>query len=287
MAKLPFIQFYVADWEADTCELSLAARGLWHTLLMRMHQKNQSGILEGTAIELARSAHCFPVEFSKVLAELEAKQICEVRRGNGRVTVVNRRMKREADEREAQRIRQLRRRHAGEAEDVTPLKREKCGPEAAYAGARALAREAEEEDISHKSEIINPVVAEEERKPPSSPRADEEQWFRELGENPAYEGMDIRRIYWKMVQWCKDNGKHPTRRRFTNWLNREDVPIKLQPGGENGSNRRETASERNVRNIKASMERVEQRIREAQGDQPDSSEKPAGLLTPVPRSRRV
>ncbi|MBZ0158436.1 MAG: hypothetical protein K8I29_19735 [Alphaproteobacteria bacterium] len=59
----------------------------------------------------------------------------------------------------------------------------------------------------------------------------DEEWMNALRCNPTYEGLDIDRLYGKMVAWCETNNKQPTRRRFVNWLNREDKPI----GGNNGS----------------------------------------------------
>jgi 5-methylcytosine-specific restriction endonuclease McrA len=46
-----------------------------------------------------------------------------------------------------------------------------------------------------------------------------------LQEQPAYSKLDVRALNSKMVVWCAVNGKQPTRRRLTNWLNREDQPI--------------------------------------------------------------
>lgn len=51
-------------------------------------------------------------------------------------------------------------------------------------------------------------------------------WLKELQENPAYQGIDVNRLYGKMVAWCKEKNKQPTRLRLLNWLNREDVPLR-------------------------------------------------------------
>jgi len=226
------MQFYVDDWEADTCELSLAARGLWHTLLMRMHSKNQSGVLTGTVSELARSTHCFPNEFTKVLAEIEAKQICEVQRQNGSVTVINRRMRREAEAREAQRQRQLRYlqkqrdgtndgdNDAPDDEGLTPPLTEKKRP---IAGARAIAREAEAEadTRSHTTEstatALSTAAAGEGEDESALPA-----WVLKVAKSPAYAAMDVGFVYWKMVEWCKGKHKQPDRDRLLSWLNSED-----------------------------------------------------------------
>ena len=46
-----------------------------------------------------------------------------------------------------------------------------------------------------------------------------------LSENPAYEGIDVRREYGKMQAWLqtpRGKGKLPTKARFVNWLNRAE-----------------------------------------------------------------
>jgi hypothetical protein len=53
----------------------------------------------------------------------------------------------------------------------------------------------------------------------------DDQWLKTLEDNPIYEGIEVRACYGKMLVWCDNNGKKPTRRRFVNWLNREDKPL--------------------------------------------------------------
>jgi len=57
--------------------------------------------------------------------------------------------------------------------------------------------------------------------------ADDEAWLAQLKVNPAYKGLDIEACFWKMKAWCDANGKEPTRRRFVNWLNREERPLQI------------------------------------------------------------
>ena len=52
-------------------------------------------------------------------------------------------------------------------------------------------------------------------------------WLKSLGENPAYQFINVHREFSKMTSWCQVNRKQPTRRRFINWLNRTEIP--LQP----------------------------------------------------------
>ena len=97
MPKLPYMQFYVNDWHSD-CQLamcSLAARGCWLELLCGMHNLDQSGVITGTADQIARICRCSCVEFVQAVNELRTNHVGEITERNGVYTIVNRRMKRE------------------------------------------------------------------------------------------------------------------------------------------------------------------------------------------------
>lgn len=53
----------------------------------------------------------------------------------------------------------------------------------------------------------------------------------DLQKREAYSALNVRVVYSKMVVWCEQNHKQPTRKRLLNWLNREDRPM---TGGLNG-----------------------------------------------------
>jgi hypothetical protein len=65
-------------------------------------------------------------------------------------------------------------------------------------------------------------------------------WLECLKENPAYTGLDVDICLGKMIAWCEANGKKPTRRRFVNWLNREERPLHFvsEGHGNNGNGTR-------------------------------------------------
>lgn len=48
------------------------------------------------------------------------------------------------------------------------------------------------------------------------------EWLETLVQDSTYSGIDVKREHGKMLNWCRANQKSPTRRRFTNWLNRAD-----------------------------------------------------------------
>src|SRR5205823_4602645 len=51
-------------------------------------------------------------------------------------------------------------------------------------------------------------------------------WLASLTQDKTYSGIDIRHEHGKMLQWCAVNHKQPTRRRFVNWLNHSERPMK-------------------------------------------------------------
>src|SRR5262245_16224859 len=56
-----------------------------------------------------------------------------------------------------------------------------------------------------------------------------------LQKNPAYSMLNVRHCYQRMMVWCETNGKQPSRRRFINWLNREDKPMTAKVSKQTGN----------------------------------------------------
>lgn len=110
--KYPWIQFFTGDWLKDPA-LSIcspATRGIWIDLLCAMHELDRAGQLRGTYEQLARVARCLPADVAHALTELQATEAADVTERNGVVTVINRRMKNEANERNGNRLRKRRQR---------------------------------------------------------------------------------------------------------------------------------------------------------------------------------
>jgi hypothetical protein len=51
------------------------------------------------------------------------------------------------------------------------------------------------------------------------------EWIEQLVNDSTYAGIDVKREFGKMVNWCKVKRVTPTRRRFINWLNRAEKPM--------------------------------------------------------------
>lgn len=101
--KFPFIQCFTGDWLKDPAVsmLSPAARGIWWDFICVMHESDRSGMMTGSLPMLARLVRCSTDELSAALNELKTCKTAEITEDvNGVVTVINRRMRREAIDRE-------------------------------------------------------------------------------------------------------------------------------------------------------------------------------------------
>jgi hypothetical protein len=104
--KLPFLQFYPADYMVDTRILTLAARGAWVDILCVLHGSSTRGIATFPALGWARIMGASVAEFEAVISEIEAMGVGNViRDGNGNITVTCRRMTKESITREQTRLR--------------------------------------------------------------------------------------------------------------------------------------------------------------------------------------
>ena len=113
---MPYMQFYVNDFDNDTCGLSSAAVGVWIRLLIAMHRK-RCGELSGTLDRLAKITRCTVPELDAALKEFESDDICYMKRDcNGVVTIICRRLKREEEKRAStcERVRKCREKKAAE-----------------------------------------------------------------------------------------------------------------------------------------------------------------------------
>jgi len=87
----PWLKFFPSDWLGDEAlaRSSLAAQGLWIRLLAVMHQNSAAyghmpATPDGEAVELARMAGCSAEEASRLVAELESRNVLS-RSDDGRI----------------------------------------------------------------------------------------------------------------------------------------------------------------------------------------------------------
>ena len=197
-----------------------------------------NGVVDMTRQAIARRTNV-PLEIvNAALAELEAPDLASrdateqgrrlVRLDDHRDwgwTIVNwdkyERVKSIADHREQARERQRRKRERAE-----PLPPAPPTPEAeAEAEAEGALHSVTERDC-HGASVTERDRSVTAKAAPAAPTSQtDEEWTATLKANSAYIGIDVQREHSKMLEWCRANGKVPTRRRFVNWLNRCDKPL--------------------------------------------------------------
>jgi len=136
-AKLPFFQFYPADWLGDPLlrACSLAARGLWADFICLMWESPRRGYLMTkeqrayTNEQLARMTGC-PVDvLPSLVDELYQTGVCSMRKDG---VIFSRRMSRDEDKRAKERLRKSEERSAArqskkaEEEAKSLLNQQKC-----------------------------------------------------------------------------------------------------------------------------------------------------------------
>lgn len=218
MPKLPFIQFYPADYLRDTRCLSLAARGAWMDVLCALWNSQKRGqktlSLEGWAGEIGKPE----AEVSALLLDLESNGIGKfIHATDGKLTIISRRMLREervrkgaANRKQNQRNRlESRVSHTSSHGGVTGI----------YHTSEVILHKSEED----KEEEKRAVHVSRKR---SQPAVIDSEWLGELQRQEVYRHLDINAVYQKCWNWCEVNKKICTRRRFINWLNREQGPMR-------------------------------------------------------------
>lgn len=231
--KRPSFQWYPGDWlskpEVRAC--SIAARGLWIDMICLMHEGEPYGHLtiRGKVVLpniLARITGTTVEEVETLLAELEGLGVFS-RTEDG--IIYSRRMVQD------ERIRQTRAEGGFKSLDnpnvpkpkttegipsVTTSKVDLEGippettfdPSPSSSSSSSSSEEKEKRSHSRSERSRRPVVCDDE-------------YLAELQANPAYQGLDVRRLYQKMVVWCEQKRKKPTRLRLINWLNHEEQPM--------------------------------------------------------------
>jgi uncharacterized protein YdaU (DUF1376 family) len=120
------MQFYVDDFDNDTCGLSAVAVGVWIRILIAMHRK-RCGTLSGTEDKISKITRCSVDEINTALIELENDSVCEIlRQSNGEVTITCRRLQKEEQKRllTAERVRKFREKSKTEQPEEMELKLE-------------------------------------------------------------------------------------------------------------------------------------------------------------------
>jgi hypothetical protein len=209
--KLPAFLFYPGDWMKDpqlrAC--SPAARGIWIDLLCAMHENGRTGTVTGTIKELAQFCSCNPREMQYALDELKRLKTAHVTFGIKNVTVANRRMQREHNLREANklRMRKLRQKQRRDA-DV-----------AASSSCSSSVSSSKEELVSKKLSSERESSSGEKRGTLSQDFTEE--FFDDLQDRKIYRHLDVRDVFERFKVHVEECGGTGNRAHFLGWLNRE------------------------------------------------------------------
>ncbi len=101
MAELPYMQFFPADWLADTRMLTASAKGVWIDTLAVLWNAPERGFLRRTERAWGRLWGVEPERVPHLLEELD--EVAEIRREDDGIVIASRRMVRDEIERERSR----------------------------------------------------------------------------------------------------------------------------------------------------------------------------------------
>lgn len=220
MPKLPFIQFYPADYLRDTRCLSLAARGVWMDVLCALWNAPKRGqktlSLEGWAGEIGKPES----EVSPLLLDLESNGIGKFfHETDGKLTISSRRMMRDERMRKG-------------AAKRKKNQRDKCESRMSHTVSHGNVT-----GIYHTSEVIlhkSEEDKEEEKRAVrvsrkrSQPRPPDDEWLEELQKQEAYQHLNVKVVFQKCSNWYKEKNRICTRLRFLAWLNKEPSPMNVR-----------------------------------------------------------
>ena len=85
-SKMPYMQFYVNDFDNDTKGVSSLAVGVWIRVLINMH-KDSVGSITGTLDKLAKITRCTVEELQTAIPELVANDVAEIANADAKKTL--------------------------------------------------------------------------------------------------------------------------------------------------------------------------------------------------------
>jgi hypothetical protein len=232
--KLPAIQFNPGDWHKDqgVQALDLAHRGAWFELLLMMHDSDERGVLlvNGQPMPdavIARRLGLDNQSANQILTTLITYGVASRRESDG--ALFCRRMVKDENLRRV--------RTAAGKKGGNPRLLNQAANQKPTTGDKQIPTPSSSSSISSSSSNNKEEVAMQSPPNASTPQEylnESESLIAELKANPAYAQINVEIEAAKMFQWCKANGKQPTRRRLVNWLNRAEKPLspprKATPG---------------------------------------------------------
>ncbi|KKM02079.1 hypothetical protein LCGC14_1788010 [marine sediment metagenome] len=144
--KAPSIQLYFKDFMAEMLEYDPDIVGAWFLVMLKIWDLNDGGSVNKTLSQFAKIMHTDQIGAKRFIDYFRDEKIADVTEDNGRITIVNRRAKRDSKLREANRLRQKRfRDNAQSNADVAP---EKVNPSSSSSSSSSVSTTIKEKERS-------------------------------------------------------------------------------------------------------------------------------------------
>ena len=92
MASIPYMKFYIGDWEQDLNACSLQTEAAWLKVVVKMFKDQESGIYKTTTKRLQRIWKCSTNDVQEIIEELKDEMVCGIEINGDDVVFKNRRM---------------------------------------------------------------------------------------------------------------------------------------------------------------------------------------------------
>lgn len=96
---MPYMPFYIGDWEQDMNACSLQTEAAWLKVIVKMFKDDKCGVYKTSTKRLQILWKCSPEMVEEIISELQGEDIGEIKRdtATGAITFFNRRMIREKE----------------------------------------------------------------------------------------------------------------------------------------------------------------------------------------------
>lgn len=220
MNQYPWFSFYPSDWMNDLDEYPLEIEGAWIRIICKMHKADCDGKMTRTLDEWSRILRVSEQDAERIIQYLYEKGICDMSRiGHTEITVMSRRLIREAKIREQNRLRKRKQRcHANvtrqksESYTDTELEKEKNKEKTPLAESNKKPNAAPLDEIF----ITLPLID-------NSEYQITESVVREMEE--LYPAVNVKQEFRNMKGWCISHPKNRKTKRgiktfYTGWISR-------------------------------------------------------------------
>ena len=75
MASIPYMKFYIGDWEQDLNACSLQTEAAWLKVVVKMFKDQESGIYKTTTKRLQRIWKCSTNDVQEIIEELKDEMV--------------------------------------------------------------------------------------------------------------------------------------------------------------------------------------------------------------------